>query len=245
MVASSATMRRTDYPWRLGELVQQHHRHRGDLGQGVGLAKDAGVELPPAHRRVRMAETSRMPTSRPKTSTVTRVGIRPLCISTRNSVLSSSLSATGSRYWPSMVRCFKPPRQQAVERVGQARGQKENKAELKPVLKNGRHQERRQADAQQREQIGSGAERIQSGLRDVCHGRFNADNSLQRQPKSRATCKDRTQAKRPSERSAFKQHCCRNAATQIFASGRTPSDNDGTAWRDGRHSLIFSRRARC
>ncbi len=65
------------HPGRLGELVQQHRSHGGNLGKGVGLAEDAGVKFAPAHAAYRMAETSRMPTSRPKTSTVTALASGP------------------------------------------------------------------------------------------------------------------------------------------------------------------------
>ena len=117
-----------------------------------------------------MAATSRMPTSRPKTSTVTRVGISPLCISTRKSVLSSSLSATGSRYWPSMVRCLEPgPACRPARRSSPAATNKHEAERELPsrmaATRNGARQMR-----SKREQVGRGAQRVQAIARRVDHG---------------------------------------------------------------------------
>ena len=87
--------------------LQQHGSYRGHLRQGIGLAEEAGAELPPCpwpHTEWPPPPGSPHPCRRPAPSPVT--GISAMCVSTRKSVLSSSLSATGSRYWPSMVRCF-------------------------------------------------------------------------------------------------------------------------------------------
>ena len=65
------------------------------------------------------------------------------------------------------------PRQRAVERVRQSRGNKQDEAERIVVLQDGRHQKRREADAQQCEQVWSRAEWVQSLVRIVNHGRRN------------------------------------------------------------------------
>ena len=52
MVASSAMHAEIRHPVGRGELMQQHGSHRGNLGQGIGLAEEAGAELPPPHRRI-------------------------------------------------------------------------------------------------------------------------------------------------------------------------------------------------
>ena len=66
-------------------------------------------------------------------------------------------------------------RQQAIQRVGQPRGHEESKAHRKMAFQNGSHQKRRQTDAQQREQVGSGAVSVESFVGNIVHG--NSDVS--------------------------------------------------------------------
>ena len=89
-------------------------------------------------------------------------------------MLSSSLSATGSRYWPSMVRCLSRRASEPSSASVKPGGHKQAKAQRVVAVQDGGHQERRQADAQQREQVGSGAEWVQSWVRIVVHGGFKS-----------------------------------------------------------------------
>jgi hypothetical protein len=61
-------------------------------------------------------------------------------------------------------------REGAVQRIGQPGSQEQPEAERKPVLQNRADQKRRQANAQQREQIGSGPKSVRSFFCGVGHG---------------------------------------------------------------------------
>ena len=67
---------------------------------------------------------------------------------------------------------LKHARQCAIQRIGQAGHHKQRKAENVIAIKNGRHQERGETEAQQREQVWNGAEWIQSRGRNISHSRF-------------------------------------------------------------------------
>ncbi len=97
MVASSATWRNVTTQCMLAELVQQHCRHRANLGQCVGLAEDAGMELAAPHRRVEQRRNQQ--NAHISAEDQHRDGDRhqSLVEQHQEEVLSSSLSATGSR----------------------------------------------------------------------------------------------------------------------------------------------------
>ena len=91
---------------------------------------------------------------------MTVAGISPLCISTRNSVLEQQLVGHRVKILAQHGALLEHAGQGAVQRIGEARGDKHVEAQRIAALEDGRHQKRRQADAHQREQVGRGAERV-------------------------------------------------------------------------------------
>jgi hypothetical protein len=94
------------YPSRSVYFEQQHKEDGRNLGECVRFAKDAGTKVTESGDSIEHGARQQDRNVRLKTTTVNFHGILCRIDSTINMVLSSSLSAMGSRYCPNIVCWF-------------------------------------------------------------------------------------------------------------------------------------------
>ena len=160
-------MRKTTTQVRFHEFLQQHRGDRAHLCQGVGLAEDAGLELPPAYGRVKYRRHQQNPYVPAENQNRDHGWNQFLVHQHQKNRAQQKFVGHRIKILAQHGALFKHPRQQAIERVGQSRGDKQAEAESKLALENGVHQKWREANTRQRKQIGSGAKRIKSWARIV------------------------------------------------------------------------------
>ena len=151
-----------DHPGRIGELMKEDCGDGGNLGDGVDFAKDAGLELSSADGGIENCGDNQDPdiSTEDQDGDASRheafvhkheeEGAEEEFVGNRVEVLSEDGAL------------FEEARQGAIEGVGEAGYDEEDKAEQKTIFQDGGDQERGQADTQQREQVGSGAESVKS-----------------------------------------------------------------------------------
>jgi len=143
-------------------LAEEHGGDGKDLGEGIGLAKDAGVKLAPASGRIKQGRNQQNTHIPAEDQHSDGDGHQLLVHQHEKQRAEEQLVGYRVEIGAEHGALLEEAREHAIEGIGETRGYKKAEAERIVALKDGRYQERRKADARQRKQIGSAAKRIQS-----------------------------------------------------------------------------------
>jgi len=148
------------HPVSCGDLVEQGSGDGGDLGKGVCFAKEAGPELAAADGCVEDGRDEQDAHIASEDEDGHGGGDEVFVEQDEKQGAEQELVGHGVKVGANHGALVKKACEGAVERVGKSRDDEKPKAEQVVIFKDGRYQERGEADAQQRKQVGRGAERI-------------------------------------------------------------------------------------
>lgn len=153
-------------------LVEQDRGHSGDLRQGVSLSKKTGRELAPA--RSGIEDCGNQQDAHISAEDENRNGGRdePLVHEHKKESAQEQFVGYRIQILAEHGALLEDTRQGPVECVCEAGGHEKSKGEGIARLQNSHDKKRRNAYAQQREEIGSRAEQGEMWARVVVHGRF-------------------------------------------------------------------------
>jgi hypothetical protein len=149
--------------------MQQHNRDGEHLRQRVGLAENAGFELPPSCRGVEDRRHQQDADISSEDQNRHTDGHQPFVQEHEEQGAEQEFVGDGVKILSQDGTLFEPPGQQAVERVGEPCDHEENEADFESVFEDGGDQEWRHANPQEREQVGRGAQRIEPWFYGDCH----------------------------------------------------------------------------
>jgi len=149
--------------------MEQDDRDCGDLSQGVGFAKDAGAKLAPADHRVHNGSDEKNADISPEDQDRDGGGHQALIHKDEEKGAEQEFVGDGVEILAERGALLQYASEKAVKGVGESRDDKEGECDSEPVLENGGYEEWGEADTNDGEEIGCGAEGIPSSVRGICH----------------------------------------------------------------------------